>query len=194
MPVTEGMYQCKLCEDVFEAKSGEFSKCKCGESEIEPSYFGYTYRNGNKVKTIETKRYYLEDEFVTFPEDIQEIYDEIKRIKNVNGYKYFLFELNEKGQHGEKFISKINLSYEQSVSNYTSEFNRIELSLSLHKNEYRGDQNARKRLQRFLNMMKAIDSNELDVSKRDKLLEVAEKEKIHYIEEPTGETNYTFYF
>ncbi|WP_239814704.1 hypothetical protein [Bacillus atrophaeus] len=86
------------------------------------------------------------------------------------------------------------MSYEQSVSNYTSEFNRIELSLSLRKNEYRGDQNARKRMQRFLNMMKAIDSNELDVSKRGKLMEVTEKEKVHYIDVPTGETNYTFYF
>lgn len=193
MPVTEGKYQCRICDDIFEAKSGKFTKCKCGQSEIEPSNFGYSYRNGNRVNEIEQNTYYLEDEFVKLPEDILAIYNEIKQIKEDTGYKYSLMEMTDKGKNGEKYLSNIIISYDDRVHSYSSELNTIKFSMSLKKNEYKGDENTRNRLQRLLEMMKKIESNELDISQRSKMIELAEEERIDYREEPTGETNYTFY-
>lgn len=193
MPVTEGKYQCKLCDDVFEAKSDGFTKCKCEKSEIKPGQFSYTYKNGNKVNIIEQHTYYLENEFVKLPDDIQEILDEIKKIKTATGYKYYLHEMTDKGKNGERYLSQINLSYSEPVSDYSSEKNEIELTLYLDKKGYRGDENARFRLQRFLNMMKKIESGELQISNRSEMVEIADKEDIGYRGESTGDMNYTFY-
>jgi hypothetical protein len=194
MPVVEGRYQCRLCEDVFEAVSGSFSKCKCGESEIEPSSFGYSYRNGNSVDTVERIKYYLKEEFVTFPEDIQTIYNEIKGIVETNGYKYYLHEMKDSGKNGEEFLSQIILTYGEFVREYSSEQNEIRLSVSLSKEDYKGDEITKKRLSRFLNLMRSIEAGEFDVAKRTKMYDLAEQENIYFREEPTGETNVTFYF
>lgn len=194
MPITEGKYQCKLCDDIFEARSGEFTKCKCGESEIKPKQFSYTYKNGNTVKEIEHKSYYLEEEFVKLPKDIQDIYDEIKQIKEANGHKYYLYEMTEKGKFGERFLYQINLSYNEFISQYSSEKNEVSLTISLEKTEYKGDERVKERLQRFLNLMKGIESGEINVGKRTEMIKLADTENLDYYEEPTGETNYTFYF
>lgn len=194
MPVAEGKYQCKFCDDVFEAKSGSYSQCKCGKSEVEPTYWGYSYRNQNQVNVIEQNSYYLEEEFVKLPEDIQKIYDEIKQIKEVNDYKYFLYEMTDKGKNGEKYLSDIKIEHNDYVSKYSSERNSISLSLSLRKDEYRGDERTKERLQQFLEIMKAIESGEFDLSNRDKAYELVEEQGIDYREEPTGETNLTLYF
>lgn len=194
MPVTEGKYQCKICDDIFEAKSGSYSKCKCGESEVEPTYWGYSYKNQKQVNVIEQNSYHLEDEYVKLPEDIQEIYDEIKKIKDANGYKYFLYERTDDGKNGEKYLSNINISYDQSVSTYSSERNSISLSLSLRKDRYKSDEITKERLQQFLKLMKEIESEKIDLSNRVKLYELAEEQGIDYQEESTGETNLTLYF
>ncbi|MDX5884954.1 hypothetical protein [Bacillus cereus group sp. BfR-BA-00999] len=193
MPVHEGKYQCLKCEDVFEAKSGSYTKCKCKESEIEPNYFGYSYRNGNRVETIEHKTYYLEDEFAKLPDDAQEIYQEIKDIKEQTGYQYYLFEMHETGKEGERYLSQINLEHNVPVSLYTSERNTISLTIQLRKRDYRGDEITKARLEKFLNYMKLIESNELDASNRRKLFDIAKKDDLEYREEPTGDVNYTFY-
>lgn len=193
MPITEGKYQCKICEDIFEAKSGSFTKCKCGQSEIEPRYFGYSYKNGNEVIRIEEKSYHIEEEFVKLPEDIQKIYNEIKQIKDANGFKYFLHEMTDTGKDGERYLSKIHITHDEWIGNHSHERNSIELNVNLTKKDYQGDEKTRSRLQRFLNFMKAIESGELDLSKRKKMVELAEDEGIYYTEEPTGDTNVTFY-
>jgi uncharacterized LabA/DUF88 family protein len=193
MPVTEGKYQCTHCDDIFSATSGTYTKCKCGESEIDPHYFGYSYKNGNKVKTIESNSYYLEDEFVKLAEDIEVIYNEIKQIKEANGYKYYLYEMTEKGKDGERFLSQINLEYSESVSKYSREKNEISLTIRLKEEDYKGGETTKVRLQRFLSFMKSIEAGEIDISKRSDMIKLADKEDIYYTEEPTGDTDYTFY-
>lgn len=193
MPVAEGKYQCKICDDIFEAKSGEFSKCACGKSEVEPTYWGYSYRNQNQVNVIEQNNYHLEEEFVKLPDDIQKIYDEIKQIKEANGYKYFLHEITDKGKNGEKYLSKIHITHDQYVGNYSHERNSIELNIYLDKNDYKGDEITRERLQRFLDFMKDIESGKMDLSNRGKMIKLAEENDIYHSEEPTGDTNVTFY-
>jgi len=195
MPIAEGKYQCLICDDVFPAKTGTFSKCKCGQSEIEPKYWSYTYKNGNRVKVIEENSYYLEDEFIKLSNDMQEILDEIKRIKadNEYGYRYFLHEMNKEGKDGEKYLSKINISYSHSNGRYSGESNGIELNLSLIKEDYEGHDKAKQRMIMFLDMMKEIVSGELDVSKRSKLEDMAEEKGLYYREEPTGATDFKMY-
>lgn len=75
-------------------------------------------------------------------------------------------------------------------SQYSSEKNEISLTLHLKRDDYK----ARERLKKILNMMKKIESGDLNVAKRSEMIELANKENIDYYEEPTGETNYTFYF
>lgn len=193
MPVTEAIYRCTHCHDEFAAKSGSFTKCNCGKSEIEPSQFGYSYKQGSDVETVEHGSYYLEEEFVKLPEDIQEIYDQIKLIKKNNDYKYYFFELTEKGKNGETYISQINISHYDWVSTYASEKNEIKFTLRLKKDEYRGHDVTKQRLSRFLQLMKDIESGEVKISNRSELIKMADSENIDYSEEPTGETNYTFY-
>lgn len=194
MPVIEGKFQCRICEDIFEAKSGTFTKCKCGESEIEPCSFGYSYRKNNEVNSLERNEYYLEDEFVKLPEDINAIYNEIKKIKEDNGYKYYLHEYTRKGKNGEKFLDQISITYGEFVSTYSNERNEVSFNLRLSKDKYQGDEVTKKRMNKFLNFMKSIENKDVDLTKRSKLYELAEKEDIDHHEEPTGETNVTFYF
>jgi hypothetical protein len=193
MPVTEGKYQCKYCDDIFVAHSESFSKCKCDKSEIQLNYFGYSYKPGSSVKDIEHNSYYLEEEFVKLPEDILEVYNKIKQTKEANGYKYYLYEMTEKGEDGERFLSQINLEYSESVGKYSSEKNEISLTIRLKKDDYKGDEVTKERLQRFLDFMKGIESGEFDLSKRSEMIKLADKEDIYYTEEPTGDTHYTFY-
>lgn len=192
MPVIEGKYQCKLCDDIFEAKSDGFYKCNCGKSEVEPSLFGYSYKNGNRVNTIDQNSYYLKEEFVKFPDDVQKIYEEIKQIKEVNGYKYHLFEMTDTGKDGEKFLSNISFSYSE-FANFSSEKNEISFGLSLRKEDYIGDERAKLRLQRLLDIIKQIEAEELNISKRSEMVKMADEQHFDYREEPTGETNFTFY-
>lgn len=193
MPVHEGTYKCLKCEDVFEAKSGSYTKCKCGESEIEPNYFGYRYRNHNQVEVINSRTYHLEEEFLKLSDEAQAIYEEIKQIKKDTGYKYYLFEMHETGENGEQYLYNINIEYNASVSRYTSEMNSLKLTINLKKRDYFNDGDIESRLKRFLGYMKAIESEELDFSKRKIAFELAEKDGLDYREEPTGDVNYDFY-
>lgn len=197
MPVHEGTYKCLKCEDVFEAKGGidndSYTKCKCGESEIKPTYFGYSYRNGNRVEEINRNTYYLEEEFIKLSDEAQAIYEEIKQIKKDTGYKYYMFEMHETGRNGEQYLSHISLEYNASVSRYTSEMNSLKLTITLKKRDYFNEGDIASRLKRFLGYMKAIESEELDFSKRKIAFELAEKDDLDYREEPTGDVNYNFY-
>jgi len=193
MPVHEGKYRCLKCDDVFEARNGNYTKCKCGESEIEPSWCGYSYRNGNRVECIDSKTYYLEDEFIKLSDEPQAIYDEIKKIKEETGYKYHIFEMHETGVNGERYLSNINLEYDVSLSTYTSERNTLKLSIGLERRDYFGEGNIESRLKRFLDYMKQIESEELDFSKRKNAKDLADKDNLDWDREPTGEYNYTFY-
>lgn len=193
MPVTEGKYQCRLCDDIFEAKSDDFYKCKCGKSEIKPSEYSYTYKNGNRINEIKSITYYLEEEFIKLPDDIQRIYDEIKSIKQATGYKYYLYEMTRNGKNKEKYIMQISISHKVGINRWNSEQNEISLTLNLRKGEYQGDEITRNRLKRFLDMMKKIESGEFDISKRSELIEMAENEGIYYSKESTDEYNYTFH-
>ncbi|UUV46543.1 hypothetical protein [Bacillus phage vB_BanS-Thrax3] len=194
MPVHKGTYKCLQCEDIFEAVNDGYTKCKCGESEIEPNSFGYSYRNGNKVEVIDSETYYLEDDFIKLSDEAKAIYEEIKKIKKETGYKYYVFEMHEKGKDGEQYLYYISLEYNASVSRYTSETNSLKLTINLKKRDYFGEgDNIESRLKRFLGYMKAIESEELDFSKRADVFELAEKDGLDYREEPTGDVNYNFY-
>jgi len=194
MSVTVGKYKCMQCEDIFEATSGKYTKCKCGKSEIDPHSFGYSYKQENKVEVIEQHSYYLESEFVKLPEDINKTYEEIKAIIEANGYKYFHHEYHKKGKNGEKYLSNFNITYSECVRSYSSERNEISLYVNLEKDRYEGDDTVRLRLNKFLDLMKKIESGDIKISKRSEMIKMADDEDIDYREEPTGDTNYTFYF
>lgn len=101
--------------------------------------------------------------------------------------------MHEIGRDGERYLSQINFEHNASVSLYTSERNTISLTLQLRKRDYRGDEITKARLEKFLNYMKLIESDELDASSRRKLFDIAERDDLEYREEPTGDVNYTFY-
>lgn len=194
MPVTEGKYQCRKCEDEFEAKSDKFYTCKCGMSEIKPSKYSYTYKNGNTVDTISQNTYYLEDEFVKLPEDVQKIYDKIKEIKEANGYKYYMHEMFETGRNGEKYLDTVIIEYQETISNYTHEANMIKLVLEFKKENSDSIDVIKDRLRSFLDMMQKVENNEIDISKRSKMIDFANEQNIDYRKESTEEFNYIFYF
>lgn len=196
MPITEGNYKCKLCGDEFFATSeySQFTKCQCGESEIQPSWIGYSYKNGNKVDTIDQKTYYLKNEFVEMNDELKSIYDKIKKIKGDTGYKYFLHEFYEKGKNDEKYLCRIDISIQESVSLYSSETNRVSLIVNLKKEDYQGDDRTKERMLKFLKFMESVENNEMDVSKRSRLLKFSEDQDIYWSREQLEEYDYSFYF
>lgn len=194
MPIVEGKYQCLICEDEFEATSGSFAKCSCGKSEVEPSTFGYSYRQGNRVKTIEQHTFYYEEEFAKLPEEAQKIYDEIKEIKNRNKtYNFYLYEMFDTGKQGEKYLSQINLEYYEWISSHVSGQNYLKLTIRLGKEDYKGDQRTIERLKQFYDFVKQIESGELDFKNRGTLMDIVDRDNIDFREEPTGDTNYFLY-
>ena len=193
MPIRKGKYKCKLCDDIFETIPDEFTKCKCGESKILTSGLGYKYRNGNQVETIETIEYYLEDEFVKLPQDILDILTKYDELKEKLGYKISYYKWHKPGEHGEKYLSDIKVSYRESLSTYSSEANEISLNIHLSTNDYRGHEETKERLSKFLNLMDDIINGNFKLSNRRSVIEWSDKEDIYYQKELTEEYDYTFY-
>lgn len=197
MPITNGTYQCNICDKPFQASSDDFYSCPCGESTIKPSdthYTGYTYKEGTSAQPIEGETYYLPEEFITLSEKAQAIYDEIKRIQAETGYRYFLHEQHYRGKNDEKFLSGIHISVDECQSLYSSGTNTLKLSLNLHQSRYStASTRIEERLEQFLNLMKQIEGKTLDLSKVGKLRQLAEELDMEEHSEQVHEYNYTFY-
>lgn len=197
MPISTGIYTCKSCNENFEAKSDTFYKCPCGASEIKPSdtsYSGYTYRNGNTVIVVSGETHYQQEEFVTLSEKAQEIYNEIKRIKSETEYKYYLHEFTEPGKNGERFLSSVSISTDKFQSSHSSGMNTLKLYLNFCKSKYSAvSQNIEERLERFLSLMNQIEDGTLDLSKTDKMSNLAEELGMHESQQQVQEYDYTFH-
>lgn len=176
MPITNGTYQCNICEQPFKASSDDFYSCPCGESIIKPSDTGYSYKNGNRVRAIEGETYYLPEELVTLSEKEQAIYDEIKRIKAETGHKYYIHEFTFPGKNDETFLGKIIVNVDQYQSFYGSGTNTLQLTLNLQNNRYSSvSTNIEERLERFLTFMTQIEDKTLDLGKTGSMKQLAEE-------------------
>lgn len=192
MPITEGKYKCLICEDEFDATSGSYTKCECGESEIEPSMFGYSYKNSNKVKTLNQETYYLEEEFVKLDDECQKLLAKIKEITD-GDYCFSYYDGYENGRNDEKFLNYVHMSYSSSTSDYSAEYNYLKLNIELKKERQYKDDSIESRLRKFLDYLEKMKSGELDFKSRTGMIDLAEKDDLEYRAEQLEEYDYKFY-
>lgn len=194
MPVCEGVYKCNYCEDEFRVNDKQITKCKCGKTEIQISRYGYSYAKRSSVTEIEHNFYYIKDDFTKFTEDEQGIYNKIKEIKEKNGYKYFLYEGFERGKNNEKYLSDVVFDRSDYNGNNDTEANKIEMRLSLRKNDYKYNKNRiLEKLTKLLEVVELIENDKDFLKTRKRLLEFQAENDLYYTEEPTGDTNVTVY-
>jgi len=194
MSVCEGVYKCNYCEDEFIVSDQRYTKCGCSKSEIQISRFGYSYISGSSVTKIEQKFYYTEDDFIKFTDAEQEIYNKIKEIKENNGYKYFLYEMFDVGKNNEKYLSNIIFDRSDYNVNNDAESNKIEMRLSLKKDDYKYSENRiLEKLTKLLEVVELIEYDKDFLKTRKRLLEFQAENDLYYTEEPTGDTNITVY-
>lgn len=192
MPITKGLYKCNYCEDEFECDSTMFYKCKCEKSEIKLSQlgFGYSYKDDTCVTRLNDDTFYYKEDFTHLTSEEEKILSEIQKIKDETGYKYHLSKVFSKSVNGEKYLSSLWITYDCSVSNYTSELNKLELHIDLDSRYNNSD--IKDRLGKFLSIMKAIENKELDFSKRKDLIKFAENKDVGFYKESTNEFDYIF--
>lgn len=197
MPITTSKFKCLECEDVFDVTSENFSKCKCGKTEVQAGRFSYSYKNGTRAELIESETYHFENEFYKLSEKAIAILEEIDKIKKETDYKYYIYKYYETGKNGEKFLESLNFEYSASDGDfYVGEHNAIKLSVKLKKDDYFSDsdqEEVEKKLGRFLNIMRESEAGTFNISDRSFLYDMAEKEDLETREEATGSTNFNLY-
>ncbi len=194
MPTIKSVYRCLFCEDEFKTISGAFTKCKCGKSQVEPTTYGCSYKNGSEVERISSETYYHQDEFYLMSDEIQEIYNEMKDIKERNGYMFSHFELHEKDESGNKLLSMFKFEVEGFVSSHSTELNSVFLYVHLEKKRFCGEEELKRRMLNCLNFMKQIESEEVKISDRSKLIDLSEDIGMDYRAEQLEHYDYKFYF
>lgn len=196
MPISIGTYTCKTCNENFEAKSDKYYACPCGASEIKPTdtfHSMYSYKHENTVEVVDGNTYYIPDEFIQLSEKAQTAYDEIKRIHAETGYKYMLHEYTVKGENGETFLKKVDVSINQTQQHSRSAYNALKLHLNLEKSRRADTQDIEKRLELYLSFMKQIEDETLDISQTFKMSELSEELGLDQSREQVDEYDYTFY-
>lgn len=194
MPTIKAIYKCLFCEDEFKTISGTFTKCECGKSQIEPTTYGYSYKDGSKVERISSDTYYHQDEFYIMSDEIEEIYNEMKAIKERNGYTFGHFEMYEKDESGNELLSFFKFEVEGFASSYSTEINSVSLYVYLEKKRFCGEDELKRRMLNYLNFMKLIESGEVKVSDRSGLIDLSEDIGMDYRAEQLEHYDYKFYF
>lgn len=194
MPLTEAKIKCLECEDVFTADSKDFTKCKCGKTEVRPDKYSTSYRDhGVNFKTLESNTYYFEDDFLKLDKHLLSIYENIKTLAKELGF--YINEMKERGKDGQEFLDVISISKDEFVSNYSSSMNKISFYCRLGKTystpKY---ETVEKRLTRFLSFLEDLKNDNIKIKNRTKLLQYAEERNMNWSKEQVEEYDYNFSF
>lgn len=201
MPKTVGQYKCNHCDDIIDGTSDEYKECGCGKSKIQLSMFGYSYYDGTSVERISSNTYYEESEFV-YDEKILKLVEEAEELIKgyndaINGRHYSFSKYYEKDKDGKELLSSLSISCSMCLSRYSMESNEIEVQINFQKDalyNYNYTLEREARLKKFIDLVKKIESGEIDLKNRRQMVSYSEEEDIYYNEEPTGEVNYNFHF
>lgn len=199
MPKTIGKYKCNHCDDIIEGTSEEYRECGCGKSKIQLSTFGHSYYDGTSVERISSNTYYEESEFV-YSEEVLKLVEEAEVLVNKynddpNGRSYYFYKYHESGKGGEELLSSLSISCSECCTRYSMESNEISVKINFRKEtnyNYSYTLERESRLKKFIELMKKIETGEIDLKNRSQMVSYSEEEQISYDEEPTGEVDYKF--
>lgn len=196
MPITLGTYKCLHCEQEFDATSEEYRECGCGETSIKlyDKGRGWMYEiNGGKADRVDESTYYSKDEFLPMTEKMKSLIEEIKEIHSRVSHFYRVLFYYESDIDGNTYLSRLSVSYDRPVNDYSSEMNFLESLINFTTEYSNSVEIVENRLDNLVKLMGLLSSGELNFSDRDKIFELTESLDIDYGREKIKGYNYTFY-
>lgn len=193
LPKVIAKFKCKECQDVFEATSDEFSKCKCGKCNVKPSDYITSYKNdgdsrGCYFEQIETKVYRFKEEYHELNQDFMDIWNKIKAIKEERKYappSIYIHEMMDKSDDGNRFLR--NVSTELYDVNKYGEYTKLRFDVNLKCKH--DDAALLERIEKFYDLFMKIINKEVDINNREEMKSLSS----NWNKEQCEMYDYTFY-
>jgi hypothetical protein len=176
LPKVIAKFKCKECQDIFEATSDNFSKCKCGKCSVKPWEYGTSYHRDNNsgkyFEELEKKTYRYQEEYHILEQDFMDIWNHIKEIKEERGYlshcSVYIYEGYDRSDDGNKFLARLtaevsDVKYGESTT----------LAFNAHLDYKHDNEELLDRLQRFYDLFIKIINKDVDINDRTKMKDLS---------------------
>jgi len=177
LPRIVSSFKCKECDDIFEATSDDFSKCKCGKCCVKPSMYSTTYKNDNgkgcNFERLHDKIYRFKEEYTELSPEFYELWDKIKEVKENREFQsptMFIYDRQDKSEDGDVFTS--SLTAEIYTTNRYHESTSLKFSVDL--TQKHDSNEVFERLKKFYGILQNIINNELELNDRVAMKEVVD--------------------